>query len=394
MNSNEIESELQIKAIQIDKELSSVIQKWKEYNTHINNGFIYHDPDYLKEFFKDKKKDLKIFFFDSKGAFGGVAPFQIVNWPLKCQIGEVTFAKIPLRRFRLLGGYLTFPNNYAAHDALFNKIISLRNEFDAIYLESLNVDSFFWKYLSSSSLISSNFIVYTPYEPKQHPLIQMEGSFEEYMNKFSTKTRYKRLREVKKLREQGDISLMRITAPEDVEAFSKESAEVSRKTYQYNLLGLGIRNEDLLKRNLRFLAERGWLRSYLLKCNGVACSFMIGYQDVNRFYYIDIGYDAKWMKFSAGNVLQLLVLEDLYQYRTPRIFDFGSYGKHKKFFSNDHYMETDVYLFPRRVYSHFARSVHSVSLNASDSVAKVLDRFGLKNKIKKAIRKFSVARTK
>src|SRR3954452_13478221 len=41
------------------------------------------------------------------------------------------------------------------------------------------------------------------------------------------------------------------------------------------------------------------------------------------FYYIDVGYDPKWAKFSIGSVLQWEVMEDLYRKgNTPTIFDF------------------------------------------------------------------------
>ena len=68
-----------------------------------------------------------------------------------------------------------------------------------------------------------------------HPLIQMSGSFDDYMQKFPRKTRYKRLRELRILIKQGEVQAVRVTKPQDVDAFVNAAVEVSKKTYQYGL---------------------------------------------------------------------------------------------------------------------------------------------------------------
>ena len=80
---------------------------------------------------------------------------------------------------------------------------------------------------------------------------------------------------------------------------------ISRKTYQYNHLGMGLRDEAWLHHAFVTLASRGWFRSYLLRCSGQPVAYLIGYQNQPRFHYIDVGYDPEYGKYHVGKVLLL-----------------------------------------------------------------------------------------
>lgn len=76
---------------------------------------------------------------------------------------------------------------------------------------------------------------------RPHPLIRMTGSFDDYLRNFSSKDRNNYSRRIRKLRQQGEVELIRITEEPQIDSFV-EAAAVSRKTYQYRVLGVGIRN--------------------------------------------------------------------------------------------------------------------------------------------------------
>ena len=88
------------------------------------------------------------------------------------------------------------------------------------------------------------------------------------MKKFSARTRKNRLREIKTLRDRGQVDLLRVSQPSEIDAFLETAREISQRTWQFKHFGGGLaaRDLDVVRRELRFLAERGWLRSYVLKC--------------------------------------------------------------------------------------------------------------------------------
>ena len=93
--------------------------------------------------------------------------------------------------------------------------------------------------------------------------------------------------------------------------FVSKAVAISRKTYQWHLLGLGLRKPEQLERTLTAMAARGWTRCYLLECGGVPTAFMIGYQYRGTYHYVDVGFDPDWEKFSVGTMLHLAVLREL-----------------------------------------------------------------------------------
>jgi len=167
-----------------------------------------------------------------------------------------------------------------------------------------------------------------------------------------------------------------------------DAIEISKTTYQWGLLGLGLRNREASKEMFRFAAKRGWLRCYILYCKDASAAFMVGYQYENCFFYIDVGYDPKWAKFSVGSVLQLEVMEDLYRRdNTPALFDFSTgYGPHKSRFGKEWREEVNMLLLPNtpgnRMFAVAFRGVDGML----DVTSRLLDNFGLKQSVKKAIR--------
>ena len=104
-----------------------------------------------------------------------------------------------------------------------------------------------------------------------------------------------------------------------------------------------------------------------------------------------IGYDPHWREYSVGTILQLLVIEDLFTYEHPAVFDFGTgAGAQKEFFGNTHYLDANVYLLRRNVYAYLACGVHRATNKLAMHTARLLQHLHLKKPIKKFIRRASV----
>ena len=321
----------------------------------------------------------------------GFTFFLLQDRPLLGYLGELKVFSIPLRCVRFVDPP-HFPDESQAYDQILESVKRM-SSVDGLYVRSLRVDSFFCDYLNTNSGIRKEFLAYRPSNPSRHYVINLPASFGEYMQKFSAKTRSNLRRSVRKLQKDtgAEVRLSRITSPEQVDHFVNFAFEISKKTYQWHLLGSGLRSPEVLKRNLRFLAERKWLRCYLLWCGKEVCAFMICHQRNGVCHSPAIGYDPQWEQYSVGTIQQLLVIEDLFSYDRPAIFDFGTgAGAQKEFFGNTHYLDTDVYLLRRRAYARLACSVHRASNNLTRYTSRLFDRLHLKKHVKKFIRKASV----
>jgi hypothetical protein len=186
------------------------------------------------------------------------------------------------------------------------------------------------------------------------------------------------------LQECGDVRLVRITKAEEIDEYVEAAHEISKRTWQYDR-GWGLRDVNIAKRKLQFLAQRGWLRSYLLKCGDAPISFILGEQYGSRFYTELAGADARWRGHSVGSVLLLLVLQDLFKENTPQFYDFGNYAKWQEYFATESYPEASAWLFSRRAYPQLTSKIYHGCNVVSRTTGAVLEKLRVKSKVRQLL---------
>lgn len=347
-----------------------------------------HNPQWLRGYFAGQLENLNVYSFYQSGSLCGIAPFLSRDWPLPCHLGVFTVAEMPIRRMRLLGAQPDIPEEESAYDLLFSELARQKNTFDAIYLEGVPLNSFLWKYLDTSPILRQTFRRYEPEPPTAHRSLRFSGSFTDYMKKFSSKQRNTLSRRVKKIREGilGEMRFEQYTKPEDVDLFLEPAVEVSRKTYQWKLHHRGLSATGLLRQRLLFAAEHGWMRCYLLYCGGIPYAFLVGYQCGGRFVLDEIGFDPALSKYSAGTALHLMVIEDLFAYNRPDVYDLGSGAAYKEMLSNESYLESNIFLFRPGYYLRFAQESHRTCNVITKTVSTAMDRLHLKSALRKVLR--------
>lgn len=343
-----------MRAVPLQMELGPILARWKALNVRYGNDLLDCDPEWLLELYRGEESKVLVFLLEKEGELEGVVAFERSNKPHFFKLGEFRAAKLPFKSLRLLGYSLSIPADTNAYDALFREIAGMRGTFDALYMGHVEIGSLLWNYLRFSPVIQSGFRHYGAVGAQPHPLVRFNGTFENYMEKFSSKSRNTLRRRVKTLWREFRVDLVRSTRPEDVDGLFDDILKIAGNTWQSQLHGQawGIMESDpsIWKRRLKFAAERGWLRAYVLKCNGSGCAFILGIQHAGRFYHVFLGFDQGWSQYSVGTVLQLLVLEDLFQEDPPQLYDFGTYFEYKARFANETYSEERIALFPRRAY--------------------------------------------
>jgi hypothetical protein len=372
----------------------SFLSDWKTFEANRLPDSPLQDPDWLRGYFlEDLDRITSYLLYDGSRSVCGGASFLLKDWPLKLHLGELKIAELPLRRLRFLGGAPALPEDESLYDLLFRELIRTLG-YDALYFTQVPVGSFLWKYLTTSSLIRASFYRYKPEDPSLHSLLRFGASFEEYMkNNFSKHHRRTLRRQVTRFQEEAPapVRLVRYTRPEEVGQFLEAAIQLSRKTYQWNLHGRGLRATERIGRRYHFAADHGWFRSYILFCGPTPCSFIAGYQWRGRFYTDEIGFDPAFAKHSPGTVLRTMAIEDLFAYDKPELIDFGSYDKYKDDFSTERYTHCDLILFRRRTYCRFVQAAHCLCSMTTKAAVYVLGRLNLKGRLKKKVRDRSVS---
>jgi hypothetical protein len=347
------------------------------------------NPDWFNDCLKHPREIIEFPLAESAGERKGVLRFEIARRLLCCQLGNLVLVRLPLRVARLVDYACPLPDEESAYDQLFVHLLS--RELDGIHLESVRPETFLWKYLQSSPLIQKSFCFYSQRGPSPHWLIRLDGSFSDYLKRLSPKARKNRLREIKILRERGDVKLIRVTEASDVDAFLKEAYDISQKTRQFRRFGwsLAARDPCLVKNELLRLARHGWLRSYLLTCDGMPCSFILGEQSGLKLHPVAAGADPDWRVYSVGTVLLLLALEDLFKEHPPEFYDLGA-GVHKELATHS-YLDDDIWLFRRRPYTALVSSFYRMCNLTSKIGGAALERLGVKAKVTRLMHRIDSA---
>lgn len=204
----------------------------------------------------------------------------------------------------------------------FFQIIIETSRFDLIELGQILIDSPLYRAVKSLPGIVAWRILR---KDEIRWLIDLPGSFDEYLSMLGWRTRRDVQRYSRKVeREAPEFRV--IHQPKDVPDFLREAEQISRLTYQWKL-GIRLRNDKATLDHFVRLANAGTLRGYLLYIQGRPCAFAWGELSQGKFAYRAIGYDPQYSKLSPGTVLYTWLIRDLIENTDCRVFDFGGGGE-------------------------------------------------------------------
>jgi CelD/BcsL family acetyltransferase involved in cellulose biosynthesis len=230
------------------------------------------------------------------------------------------------------------------------------------------------------------------YVPSQYErrYIDLEGTFEDYLERFSSKSRSTLRRKVRKFGQLcgGEPDWRTYRTPAEMEEFYRLARGVSQKTYQERLLDAGLPETDEFRKRMLEAAERDETRGYLLFHGERPVAYLHCPVHEGVVFYGYLGYDPEYAKWSPGTVLQHLALERLFQEPDLKMFDFTEgEGAHKSFFSTHGVLCADIYYLKRTLRNRFLIRLHTTLDSFSRAVVRLLDRLGLKERIKRLIRR-------
>lgn len=163
----------------------------------------------------------------------------------------------------------------------------------------------------------------------------LEGSFEDYLESFSGKSRSTLRRKARKLAERsgGTLDLRLYRAPGEMDDFYRHARAVSAKTYQERLLDAGLPEGEAFLSELRGLARHDAVRGWVLFLEGRPISYLYAPAEGIALIYSRLGYDPEHADLSPGTVLQFEAMRQLIEEGRFRLFDFTEgEGQHKRLF--------------------------------------------------------------
>ncbi|EAQ28986.1 hypothetical protein NAP1_15343 [Erythrobacter sp. NAP1] len=168
--------------------------------------------------------------------------------------------------------------------------------------------------------------------------IDMSGSYEDYLARFSGKTRSTLRRKGRKLaKDAGEYEISEHRTPAEVDEFLDAALPLSAKTYQARLLDAGLPDSDAARTRMLEVAEAGQMRCFLLSIDGAAIAYLSLPVSGRTLVYEHLGYDPDFARLSPGTVLQLEALQRLFAEERFDYFDFTEGdGAHKAMFGTDH----------------------------------------------------------
>jgi CelD/BcsL family acetyltransferase involved in cellulose biosynthesis len=220
--------------------------------------------------------------------------------------------------------------------------------------------------------------------------IDMDGDFDGYLAKFSSKTRSTLRRKQRKFETAsgGKIDWRIYRSPQEMAEFHALARQISRLTYQEKLYDAGIPEGDAFVAALQDSARRDSTRGFVLFLKGRPISYLYCPIETGRVKYGFLGYDPTCAQLSPGTVLQMLALESLFGERKYRIFDFTEgEGEHKKLFSTGGVRCASVFYLRPTVRNYIVLNAHRVLSRGSRNLERLVKRLQLKLRLRRALRR-------
>lgn len=289
-----------------------------------------------------------------------------------------------LKGYRLAGNRLIGSPDLCVQNRLLEEISKhlADTKADFLLVEDLETTDTLFELVSEGS---HGLQTFHPVPVQTRHMIDLPATHEEYWAKFNSKTRGKIKRKSKLL---SDCRVERISKPFQVPDFLVAAQQISRQTWQNDLLGLRILDDEFELQLFTFLATQNALRAYLLWDGDTPVSFVIGNQFNGVFNYEEVGYNREYAKQSPGQYLVISMLEDMYEHERPAVFDFGGgHADYKRMFGTRVSESGNVWMLRPGLRSKMIMSYFNGRRAITQSVRQSLDKLGLLDRLRKITRR-------
>jgi hypothetical protein len=301
-------------------------------------------------------------------------------------VGEKLLGSVAVQQLSLIGsvvlGHLS-PTTWLR----FLTQIDLRQAYDFINLGEVPLQSDLCRVVAALPI---QYRVSKPARKEQvRWLINLPNKFDDYIGSLRSKSRQIIRQSLRKFEAGKDCSLSIISEEHQIGEFLMIGEAISRATYQWSV-GQRLNNDASTRNEYVRLAQSGKLRCYLLQIEGVPCAFARGTLVDGVYHYETPGYLPEYAKWSPGTVLLMLVIKDLIESASCKIFDFGAGGDnigYKAKFGNVSIPSQTLLISSRAAFRPALISIAQEALLATKSIAaRLLGTGALRRSIRRAMR--------
>lgn len=228
------------------------------------------------------------------------------------------------------------------------------------------------------------------YVPRQYDrcTIDLTLTWDQYLARFSAKTRSTLRRKVRRFEEAAcGLDLRAYRTPADLDEYFAAALFVSRQTCQSRRLDCGLPETAAFRAETAARAARDGFRGYVLFAHGEPAAFLHCPIRDGVVEYAHVGHDPHLADLSPGAVLLFLALERLFGERRWRLFDFTEReGPHKRQFATNTTRCADIYTLRRLPRLLAATRLHALLDDFSTAAGRALDRVGVKRWLRLPLR--------
>lgn len=188
------------------------------------------------------------------------------------------------------------------------------------------------------------------------PIIPIEGKWPDYYESISGHLRRNLRRRRRQLEEQGKVEVVCVTG-EAISGGLADLADHLREGFRIEAMawkgsaGTAIRENEswagFYQEWACTAAERGWLRLYFLKLNGQAIAFYYTLVYGQKLYYLKLGYDPAYARYSPGILLHQEILASAFEQKLIELDFLGPMMAWKQDWAKGVRPHVWVYLFQR-----------------------------------------------
>jgi hypothetical protein len=304
---------------------------------------------------------------------------------LKFRMGEITFWTARLRLEVIKKHFTEYKAPYLNTE---DPGDSINNKAEGIFFRSRPISTHLPRFTLKPHVIR--------YIPRQYHryYIDLTSTQEQYLEKFSSKSRSTLKRKLRKFSEycHGEIDWREYKTPADMEVFYPLARQVSKQTYQERVLAAGLPEDESFVQQMQTLAQQDSVRAYLLFHQDMPIAYLYCPAVNSILIYQYLGYIPAMAEWSPGTILQWIALEKLFHEDRFKMFDFTEgpgkgTGGHKEFFATGSVRCADIYFMKKTLGNLVTVFLHAYTDSLSAQIGAGLDRLGLKTKIKNIMRR-------
>jgi CelD/BcsL family acetyltransferase involved in cellulose biosynthesis len=324
---------------------------------------------------------------ERNGAPAALVAARVEDIQLPVKIGYTTISRPSVRALTVsYGGVLGREDDQAAAAVMAELDAALRRgEADVARLRSLKVGSPLYRAARSSPrLLTRDRLA----RPARHWRARLDGSFEDYLGRRSSKTRSNLRRYGRKFEAAFPqaVELRAFRDPAELDQLLDDTRAVYGQTYQ-QALGVGFSDSGIEREVTMFALARGWFRGFVLYVEGAPRAFWHGIRYGRVFSTGPTGYDPAFATHRVGTYLLGRMVEELSREDGLDWIDFGfGDAEYKHHFGDESWLEEDVLAWAPRARPIRLNAARTALLAGDRSARWLLERGGLAGKTRRLLR--------